>query len=93
MTDQRHITQVGFEDGGIAIQYLDAGDIRVGGHVAIAKQISISTNHPDYAEDMESLYRKVQRLLDNVLEDFSNSEPFDPDEDDDEDDTKGMGDH
>lgn len=85
------ISQLAFEDDGIAVQYVDSEDIRVAGKVVIAKQISISRRHPDYAEDMEALYRKVQRLLANVLEDFAESEPYTPtDEDDDE--IKGMGD-
>jgi hypothetical protein len=92
MSDDRLINQIGFEDDGIAIQYLDSTDIRIGGKVTVAKQISISRAHPDYGEDMEALYRKAQRLLANVLEDFENSEPYLPDDDEDDDD-KGMGDH
>lgn len=88
---ERSITQVSFEDGGLVVQYLDTEDVRVQGKVALAHQLSVSASHPDYREDMEALYRKVQRLLDNVLEDFENSEPFTPDDEDD-DDMKGMGD-
>lgn len=94
--DTRTISQVGFEDGGLVIQYQDSEEIRVGGRVAIARQIAIAGAHPDYREDMEGLYRKAQRLLSNVLEDFEDSVPYIPvaDDDDEDDDTaiSGMGD-
>jgi hypothetical protein len=89
---ERIISQVAFDDEGLTVQYIERSDIRVGGKVAIAKQVSISRSHPDYGEDMDGVYRRVERLLDNALEDFADSEPYSPDEDE-EDDEKGMGDH
>jgi len=92
MSGELVVNQVAFEDGGIAIQYVDSNDIRVGGKVMVAKQISISSAHADYDEDMEELYTKTLRLLTNVLEDFAVSDVFDPSDDEDDDDIKGMGD-
>lgn len=80
------VQSVSFEDGGLVIQYADmATDVRVGGKVFVGHQAHLSAAHPDYAEAADSLHRKVQRILKEALEDFEDSEPFIPsDEDDDE---------
>ena len=87
------VYQVAFEEGGISVTYMEVPtDVRVGGRVAKQHQIRISAAHPDYREDIEGLYRKVQRVLTNVLEDFEDSEPHVPVPDDEDDDMRGMGD-
>lgn len=90
------VGSVSFEPEGITVQYIEVPeDIRMSGKLVHQHQLQISAAHPDYREAIESLHRRVQRLLADALEDFAESEPYVPepeDEDEDEDDDmKGMG--
>lgn len=93
MTERRtEIFSIQFDVDNIVMAYMQVpDDVRVQGLVGIQHQIRMDLGHPDYAEDADLLRRHAQRMLANALEDFNNSEPFDPDEDDD-DDERGMGD-
>lgn len=66
-------------------------DVRVEGMVGLQHQIRIDLAHPDYAEDAEMLRGIAGRMLRNALEDFHNSDPWEPEEEGD-DDERGMGD-
>ncbi len=94
MTEQTQVSSINFEpDGSVAIHYMRSTDVRVGGHIAQQHVLFVSAGHPDYREDCEALHRKVLRMLDNALEDYEDSEPFEPAEDNDDDEPRGMGDH
>lgn len=92
MTPDYEIHNVYFEQGSIVIGYIELPhDVRVEGRLIRQHQLRLSLAHPDYADDAEKLHRSVVRLLRNALEDFTDSEPYDPDEGEDGDDDKGMG--
>lgn len=91
------INTIQWVEGGVAVSYFDsASDARVGGALVKTHQLMISATHPDYREDIYQLARIAERLLANCLEDFDDSEPYEPDVDEDEeaDDApiRGMGD-
>lgn len=84
------VASINFEPDGVAITYMHRpNDLR--DHIVLSHQIVLSAEHPDYGEDADSLQRKAVRMVRNALEDFANSQPYDPDATDDEDDEKGMG--
>lgn len=62
----------------IEIDYIDTDNIRVDGRVTLLTHAQISMSHPDYREDGEALLAAAERLLDNAMEDWSESEPFAP---------------
>ena len=73
------IASVTFVDGAAVVQYMDtATDVRVKGSVVLQHQITLSAQHPDYRDDIESLHHKVSRIVANALEDFAESEPVEP---------------
>jgi hypothetical protein len=77
----------------VVISYMNVpNDVRVEGMVGLQHQIRLDLSHPDYAEDADLLRRQAQRMLANALDDFHNSEPWNPDEEDEDDDERGMGD-
>lgn len=84
------IAQVGFEDAGISITYMRVpDDIRVGGAVFAQHTLSIAAGHPQYTGAITDLRELITDLLNDALEDFHDSLPYTPpDEDDDE---RGMG--
>lgn len=78
----------------VVISYMKVPtDVRANGRVALQHQARLDLQHPDYAEDAETIRRLSQRMLNNALEDFENSEPWIPDEDDldPDDEERGMG--
>lgn len=88
------INAIAFEPGGLVVSYIEIPtDVRVKGAVVMQRQVSLSAEHPDYAEDISSLHSRVVKVLRNALEDFHDSDPYTPgdDEDDDDDDERGMG--
>lgn len=87
------IHSIQFIPEGVAVQYNTLpDDVRVDGRVMLTHEIRLHSSHPDYREDVESLERKAQRMVENALDDFANSLPFEPPADDDEDDDgPGMG--
>lgn len=85
------IESISFHPEGLVITFFDPTDIRVGGRAVMSRQISLSRKHPDYEEDMDRLAVRALRVLKNGLEDWNGSEPFVPEEEDDEDDERGMG--
>ena len=94
MAEKRtEIFSIQFDPEAVVMAYMNIpSDVRVQGMVGLQHQIRIDLAHPDYAEDAAALQHLASRMLRNALEDFHNSEPFDPDEEDDEDDERGMGD-
>jgi len=86
------ITGVAFEGDRLTISYIDLPtDVRVQGQVVMQRQVQLFMSHPDYNEDALRLHDRVVKVLRNALEDFEASEPYVPEEDDDEDDERGMG--
>ncbi len=86
------IFALNFDEQSVVVSYMHVPtDVRVGGQVAVQHQARLDIAHPDYAEDIETLQRLARRMLSNALEDFQNSEPWDPETDDDADDDRGMG--
>jgi len=89
--EQIEVDSVTFQDGALLVSFMRVPtDVRVGGMVAQHHQVRLDARHPDYREDMEDLHRKAVRVLKNALEDFAESEPYEPSNDDDDDD-RGMG--
>ena len=86
------IFSVAFDVDAVIVGYMHVPtDVRVGGNVALQHQMRLDIGHPDYAEDADKLRNRARRMVENALEDFHDSEPYNPeDEDDDED--RGMGD-
>ena len=77
--------------GGLAITFMELPtDVRVQGQVVMQRHVTLAPSHPDYADDIDLLRRQVVKVLRNALEDFHNSEPYDP-RNDDEDDDRGLG--
>lgn len=92
MKNDREIMSAQFDpEGGLVIAYMERYDVRVQGAVVMQKQVRLDPRHPDYGDDIESLQRKVHKVLANALDDFESSEPWEPAEDDDDDDDRGMG--
>lgn len=93
MTDRKYeIASVTWTPEGIAIQYMTSTDVRVGGHAMAQHVLNMHAGHPDYAEDIDKLHDRVERVLRNALEDFEDSDPYVPElDDEDEDDERGMG--
>lgn len=91
------IESITWVEGGIAVQYSDSTDVRVGGKLMKTHVLMISGAHPDYGDDIRSLARLAERTLENALEDFDESEPWEPpddpnDEEADDAPIRGMGD-
>lgn len=86
--DKIDVVAVRFEDRALVIQYQMPTDVRR--TMVISSQIMLDRGHPDYGDDYDNLLHKARKVLVNALEDFDQSEPWEP-EDDDEDDEKGMG--
>lgn len=86
------INDITFLVDGLVISYMEhPQDVRVGGAVTQQHAIKLDFRHPDYREDILKLHDRAVRVLQNVLEDFHESEPYVPADDDDEEDEKGMG--
>jgi len=80
MTRQIHQITFGADERGpiVHVAYFDTDNLRVGGNVALVTTAEISLNHPDYAEDATVLSEVALRLLNNALEDFEESGPWEP---------------
>lgn len=86
------IHSVSFADSGMAVAFMELPtDVRVGGRVIQTRQVQLHASHPDYRQSIDEILALVRVALRNALEDFEDSEPFDPEVDDDEDDERGMG--
>lgn len=94
MTEPRtQIFSIQFDPEIVVMAYMNIpNDVRVEGMVGLQHQIRIDLAHPDYAEDAAALQHMASRMLRNALEDFHDSDPFDPDLEEDDDDERGMGD-
>lgn len=91
MTPEIEVYSVTFAAEGLAIEYRELPtDVRVQGALIASHQLQLHAGHPDYREDIEKLQNRAVKVLKNALEDFRDSEPYVPDEEDD-DDEKGMG--
>lgn len=87
------IFAVQFDEESAIFNYMHVPtDVRANGNVALQHTARLDLVHPDYAEDAETLRRICQRMLNNALDDFNNSEPWVPEDEDEEDDDRGMGD-
>lgn len=70
----RQITDIAFEpDGTVIIAFIGADDIRCEGAVAVRRQVRIAPSD-QYAPDVERLTARANALLNDALEDWSNSE-------------------
>lgn len=79
-------------EGGMVVAFMESTDIRVKGAVVRQQQVRIDGRHPDYGDDIESLQRKIKKVLANAMDDFNDSEPYVPELDDEgDDDDRGMG--
>lgn len=91
----RIIQQIAFGDGpdgpSVHIGYYDTDNMRVGGKVVQHVGLEISLAHPDYAQDAEEIMHFARRLLNNALDDWSESEPYEKPAPRDENDDEGMG--
>jgi len=83
------VQTVVFTPDGVVIEFTASTDVRGGGHLMLQRQLHLHAGHPDYREDIEDLQYRAVKALKNALEDFETSDPYTP-EDDDEDE-KGMG--
>lgn len=91
MSEEIEVDSVAFHEGAMVIAYMRVPtDVRADGALAQQHQLRLSSRHPDYRDDMEELHRKAVKVLKNALEDFEESEPFEPEQQDD-DDERGMG--
>lgn len=94
MSERIDVQSVTFMQDGIVVQYMDlASDVRVKGALVRSQQLSLSSAHPDYRDDIEALHSRVVRVLKNALEDFEDSDPVDPETDqpDEDEEARGMG--
>ena len=86
------VHSISFADSGMAIAFMELPtDVRVGGRVIQTRQVQLHASHPDYREAIDEILTLVRSTLQSALDDFADSEPFDPQVDDDEDDERGMG--
>jgi len=83
------VQTIAFTPEGVVIEFSTPTDVRSDGHLMMQRQLHLHAGHPDYREDIEDLQYRAVKALKNALEDFATSEPYTPD--DDEDDEKGMG--
>lgn len=91
MSTEYQVHALTFDGTSMLIQFIQLPeDVRVSGAVVMQRQLAISLAHPDYAEDADKLQRMAVRVLKNALEDFNDSPPYVPEEEDD-DDELGMG--
>lgn len=84
------VQSVVFDPDGLVIQYMTSTDVRVGGKLMATHQLHLHATHPDYRDDREGLHDRLERILRSALEDFNESEPWEPEEEDD-DNEEGMG--
>lgn len=90
MSDLR-IQAIAFEPDALIVSFVELPtDVRVNGRVVVQRQIQLSLEHPDYAEDADGLHARAVKAVRNALEDWTNSEPHMPEAEDD-DDERGMG--
>lgn len=75
----RRVTDIQFEPDGTAIvSFIDAGDIRCKGAVAVRRSVRIEPTE-QYAPDIERLVGRANALVNDALDDWESSEPV-PDE-------------
>lgn len=94
MSGEIEVQSVTFLQDGMVVQYMEMPtDVRVKGALVRHQQLTLSAGHPDYRDDIEGVHHKVVRALKNALEDFEDSDPFDPREEapDDDAEERGMG--
>ena len=83
------VQTVAFTPDGAVIEFSHSTDVRSKGHLLLQRQLHLHAGHPDYREDIEDLQYRAVKALKNALEDFESSDPYTPEEEDD--DEKGMG--
>lgn len=83
------VATIAFTPDGAVIEFSSSTDVRGEGHLMLQRQLHLHAGHPDYREDIEDLQYRAVKALKNALEDFEQSLPYVPE--DDEDDEKGMG--
>lgn len=86
--DKIDIVSIQFNERALVIQYQLPTGVRK--HMVKSEGLVLDRGHPDYGDDYEALLYKARRVLVNALEDFDESEPWEPD-DEDEDEDIGMG--
>lgn len=86
------INAIAFEADALVISFIELPtDVRVNGRVAVQRQIQLSLEHPDYADDAASLHTRAVKTVRNALEDWEGSEPYTPETETDPDEERGMG--
>lgn len=86
---------VEFGEESVSFSYVDPDDIRVDGAVVVQRTLMVKGSHPQFFQALDGLRELAQEVLADVLEDWSASVPFVPDDTgdgDDEDEDEGMGD-
>jgi hypothetical protein len=82
------VVGIRFEEQALVIQYQLPTDVRRS--MVVSSQLMLDRGHPDYGDDYENLLHKARKVLVNALDDFDQSEPWEPPEEDDDQD-RGMG--
>lgn len=77
MTDHR-VHSIAFDGDAVTLTFSTSTDVRVDGMVGVAQQVQISMDHPDYAETAELLHRQAVKFLREVMEDWTESQPWEP---------------
>lgn len=83
------ISSLAFTEEGLIVNYMASTDVRVDGKVFKTHSIHIHGSHADYRDGIEDLEERAKAMLRDVLEDFDESLPYEPANDDD--DERGMG--
>ena len=85
------VAGIEFADEGIAVTYMRVPeDARMKGALFANHTLHIHAEHPNYADEIDQLRTLVVEILEDALTDFEQSEPVNPDDEDD-DDERGMG--
>lgn len=90
VSDEYRVASVGFEDGGVIIQFVDTNGVRKDGALQLMQSLFIAP-HPDYSAELDDLRAKVQEVLKDALEDYATADVVDIAEAEDEDEGMGFG--
>lgn len=84
------VAGVQFADEGISISYMVLpDDVRLSGALFAQHTLNIAEAHPNFTDEIDQIRTQLTVLLREALDDFAESDPVEPD--DDEDDERGMG--
>lgn len=88
------VSSLEFSEEGVQVQYMTVpDDIRDDGRLVSSHMIAISVRQDEVGDDVTLLREAAERLVQNALTEFEDSEIVEPSADvEDEDDDRGMGD-